>query len=118
MNRKIPIYREELIWYNCTEENYAEAKRLSLLMIDMQLQEGVLTKDLAKLLKEVWENEPEWSKDEESGKPIMIQRMSLEQLIKYKALFKFAELSGKFDNIIRIGELFEEGDEEKKPKIH
>ena len=107
MPKRIPIHREELIWYNCTEENYAEAKRVSLLMIDKQLAEGVLTEDLAELLKEVWENEPEWDEDEESGKPMMIQRMTLEQRARYRALFKFAKLSGEFDE-----------DEEKKPEIH
>ena len=107
MAKRIPIHREELIWYNCTENNYEEAKLKSLFMIDMQLAEGTLTKDLAELLKEVWDNEPEWDKDEESGKPIMIQRMTLEQRAKYEALFKFAELSGEFD----------EG-EEKEPEIH
>ena len=107
MAKRIPIHEEELIWYNCTEKNYGEAKQASLLMIDIQLAKGTLTEDLAKLLKEVWENEPEWSTDKESGKPMMIQRMTLKQWAKYKALFQFAELSGEFDE-----------DEEKKPEIH
>ena len=107
MAKRIPIHREELIWYNCTEKNYEEAKQMSLFMIYMQLAEGTLTKDLAELLKEVWENEPEWTTDKESGKTMMIQRMTLEQRARYRALFKFAKLSGEFDE-----------DEEKKPELH
>ena len=107
MTKRIPIHREELIWYNCTEEDYEKAKQMGLFMIDKQLAEGALTEDLAELLKEVWENEPEWDEDEESGKPMMIQRMTLEQRARYRALFKFAKLSGEFDE-----------DEEKKPEIH
>ena len=107
MTKRIPIHREELIWYNCTEENYAKAKQMSLFLIDKQVSEGVLTEDMAELLKEVWENEPEWTTDKESGKTMMIQRMTLEQRARYRALFKFAKLSGEFDE-----------DEEKKPELH
>ena len=107
MTKRIPIQRQETIWYNATEKDFEKAKQMSLFMIDMQLEEGTLTEDLAELLKEVWENDPEWDKDEESGKSIMIQRMTLKQYAKYKALWNFANLAGDFDE-----------EEEKEPEIH